>query len=117
MPEIMTADSVAILYYTTPGNPRFYTFSKSSDTVQMRMVSNNVNQPAKPMKTDCATAGKMFFYKGTEEAYTVYFSTIEDCSRLYFIRTGEKYYVPLKDEVKKILEEWKKGAKEPAPEN
>lgn len=117
MPEISTADSMAILYYTTPGNPRFYTFSKSTDTVQMRMISNNVNQSAKPMKTDCATAGKMFFYKGTEEAYTVYFSNDEDCSRLYFIRTGEKYYVPLKEEVKKILEEWKKGAKEPAPEN
>ncbi len=117
MPEISNADSVAILYYTTPGNPRFYTFSKSTDTVQMRVISDNVNQAAKPMKTDCSTAGKMFFYKGTEEAYTVYFSTIEDCSRLYFIRTGEKYYVPLKEEVRKILEEWKKGAKEPAPEN
>lgn len=117
MPEISHADSVAILYYTTPGNPRFYTFSKSTDTVQMRVISNNVNQAAKPMKTDCATAGKMFFYKGAEEAYTVYFSTDEDCSRLYFIRTGEKYYVPLKEDVKKILEEWKKGAKEPAPEN
>lgn len=117
MPEISTADSAAVLYYTTPGNPRFYTFSKSTDTVQLRLISGNVNQAAKPMKSDCATEGKIFFYRGKEEAYTVYFSTVEDCSRLYFIRTGEKFYVPLKEEVKKILEEWKKGAKEPAPEN
>lgn len=116
MPETNGADSVAILYYKTPGNPRFFTFSKSRDTNQMQVLSRNINEPARHMKKDCATEGKIFFYRGTEEAYPVYFSLQEGCEQLYFIRTGEKYFVKLREDVKKVLAEWKKDAREPAPE-
>lgn len=116
MPELNSADSIAVVYYKTPGNPRFFTFSKSSDTTQMKLIAANANQAAKKRKKDCLTDGKIFFYRGSEEAYPLYFSLAEDCTYFYFIRTGEKYYVPLSKESRRVLEDWKKGAKEPAPE-
>lgn len=117
MPELNAADSAAVVFYTTPGNPRFYTFAKITDTVQLRSFAIRANKSAKTMKDDCLTEGKIFFYKGKEEAYPVYFSTSAGCRKMYFIRTGVKYYTPLPSDLENYLLELKKTAREPAGED
>jgi hypothetical protein len=117
MPEISHADSAAVLYYKTPGNPRFYSYAKVKDLKQFEQVVKDVNDEVIKNIDDCVTDGKIYFYKGTEEVYTIYFSMAEGCKTLSFIKTGEKYFTGMSKEAVELLSELQKEAKEPTAAN
>lgn len=117
MPEISNADSAAVQYYKTPGNPRFYSYTKVKDVKQLEQVIKDVNDKVIKNRDNCVTQGKIYFYKGTEEVYTIYFSMAEGCKTLSFIKTGEKYFTGMSKEAVALLSELQKEAKEPTATN
>ena len=65
----------------------------------------------------CVTQGKIYCYGKGDAVYVVYFTRQPDCMTLSFIRTGEKYFVRMNSDCKKILEDLLKVAKEPVSDN
>lgn len=118
MPEIRTADSTTVMYYDTPGNPRYFKFMKVADMKSMMPVIKDANRKiiTEGME-DCVTRGKIYFYGSKGAVYVVYFSDTEECMTLSFIITGEKYYTRMSSVTKNLLGEWQKQAKEPGRGN
>lgn len=117
MPEINNADSAAVLYYKTPDNPRFFSYVKVKNIKQLEQIIKDANDKITENRSDCPTLGKIYFYKGTEEAHTVYFSTAEGCKTISFIKTGEKYFTNMSSEARELLLKLQKEAKEPVAAN
>jgi hypothetical protein len=112
MPEIAGCDSAVVMYYQTPGNPRFFSMTKLYDKTLFAGIDKAVNGKTISGKDSCVTEGKIYFYGKGDAVYPVYFSREKDCMTLSFINTGEKYYTRMGDDVNKQLVEWKKSAKE-----
>lgn len=116
MPELTTCDSIAVMYYHTPGNPRFFNMTKVYDKKVLRTIAENINEEMTKSKDSCATQGKIYYYGKGDAVYSVYFSRLKDCMTLSFIKTGEKYFVNMNEITKKLLDEMQKNAKEPRSE-
>ena len=116
MPEIHDCDSATIMYYKTPGNPRFFSMTKVRDMDSLAVITKDVNGKLITGKDSCITLGKIFFYGKGEAVYPVYFSGDNTCMTLSFIKTGEKYFTKMSDETKKILDRYQLSAKEPGSE-
>lgn len=116
MPEIYDCDSATIMYYKTPGNPRFFFMTKVRDMDSVAAITKDVNGKLITVKDSCITQGKIFFYGKGDAVYPVYFSTDADCMTLSFIKTGEKYFTTMSDAGKKILDSYQLTAKEPGSE-
>jgi basic membrane lipoprotein Med (substrate-binding protein (PBP1-ABC) superfamily) len=112
MPEIAGCDSAVVMYYQTPGNPRFFSMTKLYDKASFAAIEKAVNGKTISGKDSCVTEGKIYFYGKAGAVYPVYFSREKDCMTLSFIKTGEKYYTRMSDGVNKELNKWKKSAKE-----
>ncbi len=118
LPELAACDSATVMYYTTPGNPRFFSMTKVYDKTLMGKIDKAVNGKTISGKDSCVTEGKIYFYGKSDVVFPVYFSRYnKDCLTLSFIKTGEKYYTRMPEEVNKLLDEWKKSAKELLPAN
>lgn len=117
MPELAGCDSATIMFYTTPGNPRFFSMTKVYDKAMMATIENAVNGKTISGKDSCVTEGKIYFYGKGDAVYPVYYSREKNCMTLSFIRTGVKYYTRMPDKVNKLLDDWKKSAKEILPGN
>ncbi len=113
IPGLDNCDSAAVMYYHTPGNPRFFSMSKLYDKEILSAIADNINAPIIEPKDTCSTQGKINYYGKEDAVYVVYFSRVKDCMTLSFIKTGEKYFVPMSDRTKDLLEELEKEAKEP----
>jgi hypothetical protein len=73
-------------------------------------VGEAVNKKTIAPKDTCATQGKIYFYSGKEAVETIYFSRVDDCMTLSFIKTGEKYFTKMSARVKEKLDELEKKA-------
>ena len=94
MPEMATCDSAVIMYYHTPGNPRFFNMVKVKDKEWLSLISNDVKGDA---------------------VYVTYFSRNDDCQSFSFIKTGVKYFTNMSSETKELLDKLQRDAKEPQP--
>lgn len=112
MPELATCDSAAVMYYTTPGDPRWFSLTKVYDKTSLAEIAKSVNAKTVTGKDSCISEGKIYFYGKGDAVYPVYFSRAAGCLTLSFIKTGEKYFTGMNDEVKKLLAQWQAEAKE-----
>jgi hypothetical protein len=112
-PEITTTDSAVVMYYHTPGNPKFFDMIKVYDKNIISLISKNINDKVIPPKDTCTTQGKIYFYGQKGAVYVVYFSRLDDCKTLSLIKTGEKYFMKMNEDIKEILDDMQKNAKEP----
>jgi len=117
MPELSSCDSAAVMFYKTPGNPRFFTMSKLYDKAILSTIEEDVNGKLISGKDSCISQGKIYYYGKGDAVYVVYFSKASDCKTLSFIKTGEKYFTNMDKATEKILDDLQKTAKEPKNEN
>lgn len=110
MPEIAACDSAAVMYYHTPGNPRFFSMTKVYDKGSIEAFSTQVNGSLITGKDSCVTEGKIYFYGKGDAVHVVYFSRVKECMTLSFIKTGVKYFTRMEDNTKQLLEQWQKKA-------
>ena len=115
LPELSTCDSAAIMYYHTPGNPRFFKMTKLADQSSLASIAADINGNAIAGNDTCASQGKIYYYGKADEVYVAYFTRAKQCGTLSFIKTGQKYFVQMSDEVKKLLDELEPKAVEPKP--
>jgi len=115
MPEMATCDSAVIMYYHTPGNPRFFNMVKVKDKKWLSLISNDVNGNVINEKDTCTSQGKIYFYGKGDAVYVTYFSRNEECQSFSFIKTGVKYFTNMSSETKELLDKLQKDAKEPQP--
>ena len=112
LPELTSCDSAAIMYYHKPGNPRFFNMTKLFDKTSLSLIAADIN--GKIIASDtCATQGKIYYYGKGDAVYIAYFTRANECMTFSFIKTGEKYFVKMGDEVKKLLDELQQKAVEP----
>jgi len=109
-PGIADCDSAVVMFYHQPGNPRFFDMLKIYDKDAIADISRDVNGKVIPPKDTCTTQGKLYFYGEGDAVYVVYFSRLEDCLTLSFIKTGEKYYTRMGGRVKDLLDDWRSMA-------
>ena len=112
-PEIALCDSAVIMYYHTPGNPRFFDMTRVYDKQIITAFSKDVNQNVMAVKDSCPSQGKIYFYGEKGAVYVVYFSRVDDCLTLSFIKTGEKYFTRMSSASKNRLDSLQKEAKQP----
>ena len=117
MPELAACDSATVMYYHTPGNPRFFNMIKVFDKTIITTIAENINDRLIAGKDSCVTRGKIYCYGKGDAVYVIYFTNEPDCMTFSFIRTGEKYFVRMNSNCKKILEDLLKVAKEPLVTN
>lgn len=110
--EIRSADSATIIYYDRPPDNRFFKIARIPQLSSLNALIEDSNSGALKGGSRCETYGKIYFYRGTEQVYIVYFSE-GNCSELSYIRNGEKYTVPMGDASREILEKYKTLAREP----
>lgn len=110
LPSLSESDSAIVMYYHTPGNPRFFNMTKVYDKAFITRFSEIVNKKTTEVKENCTTQGKIYFYGKKGAVETIYFSRADSCMTLSFIKTGEKYFVKLSKELKLSLDELEKKA-------
>ena len=108
LPSLAESDSAIVMYYHTPGNPRFFNMTKVYDKAFITRFSEIVNKKTTEVKENCTTQGKIYFYGKKGAVETIYFSRADSCMTLSFIKTGEKYFVKLSKELKLSLDELEK---------
>ena len=113
MPELAYCDSAAVMFYNTPGNPRFFKMSKVHEKSILSAIADNVNGKVISGKESCPTQGKIYYYGKRHEVFVVYFSKDDTCMVLSMIKTGEKYFTKMHKGTQQILDELQKTAKEP----
>jgi hypothetical protein len=111
--ELNACDSAVIMYYKTPGNPRFFQMVKLYDMALLSSLATNANQPAVTRLNDCTSEGKIYYYGDRGEVLVLYFTAADSCKRLSFIKTGEKYGVELSPRNVTILDSLKAFSYEP----
>ncbi len=121
------ADSVQILFFTDPFGKdslrytRFFKHYNTSEDSTVQPLLKNLDQlfllRTEVMK--CRSEGKIFFFKGTQELKTVYFSTQAngDCAYMYFIKDGGFYYFQIQPATAALLRKIKPKAVQPSAEN
>ncbi len=113
IPEIKASDSATVMFYITPGNPRFFVMAKIKDMDSLADIIEDANDKPITGKDSCTSTGKIYFYGKGEAVYPVYFSTDAECMTLSFIKTGEKYFTKMSNDTKKALDLYRLTAKEP----
>ena len=113
MPELPYCDSAAVMYYNTPGNPRFFKMTKVYDKSTLSAISQDVNGKVIRGKEDCDSQGKIYYYGKGDEVFVVYFNKDNSCMLLSIIKTGEKYFTKMDKTTQQILNDLQKSAREP----
>lgn len=108
LPPISDSDSAVVMYYHLPGEPRFFNMIKVKGERPLPTVASDVNDRVIPPKEDCKTQGKIFFYGKGGAVDVVYFSRLQECMTLSFIKTGEKYFTAMTGRTKKVLDSLEK---------
>jgi predicted small lipoprotein YifL len=113
LPAINNADSAAVMFYDSIGNPRFFKYTKVYSINEMKSVLDDINDEVVKLKTDCQSEGKIYFYKSKEAVDVVYFNSADSCRRYSFIINGEKFFVKMSAAAKAYIEKLKPMAREP----
>jgi hypothetical protein len=109
LPAIANSDSAVVMYYHSPGNPRFYNMIKVKGKNPLPFVTTDVNDKVIVAKDTCTTRGKIYFYGKAGAVETIYFSRNNDCMTLSFMKTGEKYFTNMSEKTKKLLDSLEKN--------
>lgn len=112
-PEIAGCDSATVMYYTTPGKPRFFKMSKVYDKETIVSFSKAINGKVIKPRDTCTTQGKIYFYANKGAIYIAYFSRLDDCMTFSFMKTGEKYFTKMPVNIRDSLNKWETIAREP----
>ena len=117
-PAISTADSMELIYYDSLEDSlrysRYYKFTATSDTTAIRLVVNQLGGSfsIQEQARACRSEGKIHLYSKNEPLKTLYFSRAgARCNYIYFIRNGNFYYFPLRDEFRLFLDKDKMTAR------
>lgn len=105
---IRHSDSAVVMYYHTPGDPRFFNLVKVKNMDSLQPVAEDVNQRPAGDTDRCATQGKIYFYGKAGAVYPVYFTRERTCMRFSFIVTGVKYYAFMSGASLQVLEDMEK---------
>ena len=109
LPSLADSDSSVVMYYHSPGDPRFFNMIKVKGKNPLKVVAADVNDRVITAKDTCTTQGKIYFYGKAGAVETVYFSRNNDCMTLSFIKTGEKYFTRMSKESKELLNSLEKN--------
>jgi hypothetical protein len=108
LPAIANSDSAVVMYFHSPGNPRFYNMIKVKGKNPLPVVTTDVNDKVIVAKDTCTTQGKIYFYSKAGAVETIYFSRNNDCMTLSFMKTGEKYFTKMSEKTKQLLDSLEK---------
>ncbi len=109
LPSLADSDSAVVMYYHSPGDPRFFNMIKVRGKHPLPVITTDVNDRVITAKDSCVTQGKIYFYGKADAVETVYFSRNKDCMTLSFIKTGEKYFTQMSKEAKELLDSLEKN--------
>jgi len=109
LPSLASSDSAVVMYYHSPGDPRFFNMIKLKDTNPLPVVTDDVNKRVITAKDTCTTQGKIYFYGKGGAVETIYFSRNKECMTLSFIKTGEKYFTSMSKETMELLDSLEKN--------
>lgn len=109
LPSLASSDSAVVMYYHSPGDPRFFNMIKIKDTNPLPVVTDDVNKRVITTKDTCTTQGKIYFYGKGGAVETIYFSRNKECMTLSFIKTGEKYFTSMSKETMELLDSLEKN--------
>ena len=109
LPSLADSDSAVVMYYHSPGDPRFFNMIKVRGKHPLPVITTDVNDRVITAKDSCVTQGKIYFYGKAGAVETVYFSRNKDCMTLSFIKTGEKYFTQMSKEAKELLDSLEKN--------
>ncbi|HUR10861.1 MAG TPA: hypothetical protein VM012_05805 [Flavitalea sp.] len=107
MPQMNNTDSIQVLYFTTPGQVRFFTYVPVNDKVFIGQLVKDLTSDTVDAN-NCEKNGKIYFYAKGELFNTVFFGyTKDDCKILRYIKNGKLYHFAMSDEVRKKIAELK----------
>jgi len=109
LPSLADSDSAVVMYYHSPGDPRFFNMIKVKGTNPFPVITVDVNDRVIEAKDSCVTQGKIYFYGKGGAVETVYFSRKDDCMTLSFIKTGVKYFTSMSEGTKVLLDSLEKN--------
>jgi hypothetical protein len=109
LPALAESDSAVVMYYHTPGDPRFFNMIKVKGKNPIPVAAADANGPVITAKDSCVTQGKIYFYGKNDAVETLYFSRNNDCMTLSFIQTGEKYFTGMSEATKALLDSLEKN--------
>lgn len=118
LPALIRADSVELFYFNDPDGDslrytRYYSYLASVDTQLLAGLNRTMSDSATRYDSvrPCRSEGKIYMHAGSKPLRTLYFSTrCDSCCYIYYIRNGEFYYLPMKDNIAKRLMELKGSA-------
>ncbi len=109
LPSLAESDSAVVMYYHTPGDPRFFNMTKVKGDDPLSVIAKDVNKRVIDPKDSCVTQGKIYFYGKAGAVETIYFSRDKGCMTLSFIKTGEKYFTGMSERAKELLDSLEKN--------
>ena len=115
MPEMIDTDSVQVIYFKAPEDPRYFTYTSVNDADFIQALVKDVTAEAIP-ENPCMKEGKIYCYKNGDIFNTIFFAYLDDkCSILRYIKNGNLYYFTMSSKVKAGLQRYKAVATEPMP--
>lgn len=113
MPEMLQTDSVQIIYFKSPDQPRYFTYIAVNDRSFINALIKDVTDETQ-IENPCIKEGKIYCYKNGEIFNTIFFAYLDNnCTFLRYIKNGNLYYFKMSDEVKNQLQQYKPRAVEP----
>ena len=113
MPEMVETDSIQIIYFKSPDEPRYFTYTAVSDLGFIKSLVGDITAET-ISENPCMKEGKIYCYKKGEIFNTIFFAYIDDeCSFLRYIKNGNLYYFKMSPEVKGGLKRFKDTSVEP----
>ena len=114
MPEMKLTDSVQIIYFKSPDEPRFFIYADVTDEVFIKALVTDVLAET-TIGNDCMKEGKIYCYKKGEIFNTIFFAYLDnECIVLRYIKNGKLYYFKMSEKVKKHLRLYRSISIEPA---
>lgn len=113
MPEMVQTDSIQVIYFKSPEDTRFYTFTSSNDQSFIHSLVKDVMDETQP-ENACMKEGKIYCYKQGEIFNTIFFAYLDDaCTFLRYIKNGNLYYFKMSSQVKNGLVKYRSISVEP----
>ena len=113
MPEMLQTDSVQIIYFKSPDEPRYFTYASTKDAAFIRALINDVTAETQA-ENPCKKEGKIYCYQKGNVFNTIFFAYIDkECTFLRYIKNGNLYYFRMSDQLKQGLANYKSTAIEP----
>ena len=83
MPEMLQTDSVQIIFFKSPDEPRFFTYISVNDRSFISSLVKDVTEETQA-ENPCVKEGKIYCYKNGEIFNTIFFAYLD--SKCTFLR-------------------------------